>query len=194
MTHIVTAALALALVMPVACRQQASVVPTPAMAPSARFVATSPNNSTTPSRDRCWLAGRFDGAAVVRDGELEVMISRAWIAVTRDNDKKWDDLHLIVQVSGHPLGPQRYIEITRSLPIVLRPTVDSAGPQLSTWQSAETLHLLVPWQPAVAPRWLVFDLNYQTVSYEGKMSSCAGTLGTDTLRFSRSDGGRMPND
>lgn len=178
----------LAVALTVACGRQASVAPRPAIAPRARFVATSPNNSTTtPPRNQCWLAGRLDGTAVERDRELEVIISPAWIAVTRDNDKKWDILEVIAKVSGHPLGPQRYIELSRSAPLILRPTVDSAGPELTTWQSGDTLHLIVPWEAAVAPRWLLFDLDYRTVSYEGKMSTCTGALGSDTLRFNSPD-------
>lgn len=195
MTDTRRASVAVALITAVACGRQASVVPRPAISPTAPFVATSPNNSaTTPPRNQCWLAGRFDGIAVARDRELEVMISPAWIAVTRDNNKTWDLLHVVAKVSGHPLGPQRYGELARSAPVILRPTVDSAGPQLTTWQSADTLHLIVPWEPAVAPRWLLFDLDYRTVSFEGKMSTCTGVLGSDTLRFGRLDGERSPDD
>jgi hypothetical protein len=186
MTNIVVARfVAILAIIEVACSQHPSVAPTPASTSIANFVATSPNNSTTPPRDQCWLAGVFDGAALVRGRELEVVIPRAWVAITRDNDKQWDDLHLVIEVSGHPLGDQRWVPVARSLPIVLAPTVDSAGPQLTTWQSSDTLRLLVPWNAAFAPRWLLFDLDYHTVSHKGRTSNCAGTLGTDTLRFRR---------
>jgi hypothetical protein len=72
----------------------------------------------------------------------------------------------------------------RSVPIVLLPTVDSAGPQLTTWELHDTLRLFVPWKQSVEPRWLIFALSYQTLSYNGGQSRCSGRLGTDALRFS----------
>ena len=134
------------------------------------------------------MSGRFEGIALLREGELELVIPRAWIAVTRDNDKQSDDLHLMVEVSGHPPTGPGYPPLTASTPIVLRPTVDSAGPQLTTWQSADTLRMLVPFQQSLGPRWLSFRLGYMTLSHAGKRAECDGTLGTDTLRF----GGQGP--
>lgn len=161
--------------------------PAPAQA-AAPFVAASPNNGQTPPRNECWLAGRFEGVAHLRDGELELVMPRGWIAVTRDNDKQWDDLHLVVEVNAHAPSDARWPPITTSIPMVLRPTVDSAGPQLTTWQSADTLRLLVPYKQALGPRWLLFYLDYRTLSHAGASAECAGRLITDTLRF----GGRGP--
>jgi hypothetical protein len=130
------------------------------------------------------MAGRFAGTAYLRGDELELDISHAWVAVTRDNDKQWDDLHLAIEVSAHPLGDARYPPSTKSIPVVLRPTVDSAGPQLTTWETADTLRLIVPWQQSLGPRWLIFLLDYATLSHAGARAECGGRLGTDTLRFS----------
>jgi hypothetical protein len=129
------------------------------------------------------MAGRFDGLAMLRGEELELVFPRAWVAVTRDNDKQWDDMHLVVEVSAHPLGPAQWPPLTSSTPIVLRPTVDSAGPQLTTWQSSDTVRMLVPYTQALGPRWLIFRLSYRTLSHHGVPAECNGVLGTDTLRF-----------
>jgi hypothetical protein len=152
---------------------------------AAHFIARSPHNSEAPPRNTCWMAGEFEGDAVLRDGELSLVIPRAWIAVTRDNDKQWDDLHLVVEVSAHPFSGPAFAPRGTSIPLVLRPTVDSAGPQLTTWQLHDTLRLYLPWEQSVERRWLVFALSYQTLSYKGERASCGGRLGTDTLRFSR---------
>ena len=130
------------------------------------------------------MAGELGGDALLRNGELSLTLARGWLAVTRDNDKQWDDLHLVVEVTRHPLSDTAWVPLGQSVPIVLRPTVDSAGPQLTTWQLHDTLRLFVPWKQAIEPRWLLFSVNYQTLSYHGAPSRCAGRLGTDTLRFS----------
>jgi hypothetical protein len=159
--------------------------PAPLASPetSARFVALAPNEHEPPPRDRCWMSGRFEGMALLRERELEVVITRGGIATTRDNDKQWDDLHLTIEVSRHPFGPREWAPASTSATIVLRPTVDSAGPQLTTWQSEDTLRLVIPWTPSLEPRWLLFHLDYRSLSHSGRVSICGGTLGTDTLRF-----------
>ena len=157
--------------------------PTPANLAVAQFTALSPNHGQTPPRKECWMDGRFDGVAIARDDGLELSMPSAWIAVTRDNDKQWDDLHLVVEVSRHPLGPAAYAPATESLPFVLRPTVDSAGPQLTTWQSSDTLRLLIPWKRELGPRWLIFRVQYETLSHSGVRAGCSGQMATDTLRF-----------
>lgn len=129
------------------------------------------------------MSGRFEGTAYLRGNELEVEIPHAWIAVTRDNDKEWDDLHLAVEISRHPLSDTAWFSL-KSIPVVLRPTVDSAGPQLTTWETQDTLRLIVPWQQWLGPRWLIFVLDYRTLSHAGARGACSGRLGTDTLRFS----------
>lgn len=161
-------------------------VTAPAPAAIAPFVATSANNGTTPPRNECWMAGRFDGLAILRGQEIELLFPAAWVAVTRDNDKQSDDLHLVVEVSRHPLGPAQWPPVTSSIPIVLQPTVDSAGPQLTTWQASDTLRMLVPYSQGLGPRWLIFRLRYRTLSHRGVPAECDGALGTDTLRFGRS--------
>ena len=168
----------------VACAQRPSLAANPRAVMIAPFVARSPRNGETPPRNTCWVSGEFAGDAVLRDGELSLVIPSAWIAVTRDNDKQWDDLHLAVEVSAHPFTGPAYAPVGASVPLVLRPTVDSAGPQLTTWQLHDTLRLFVPWKQSLDPRWLIFAVNYQTLSYKGERASCGGRLGTDTLRFS----------
>ncbi|HEY7232638.1 MAG TPA: hypothetical protein VH539_00750 [Gemmatimonadaceae bacterium] len=174
----------LALSLLAACAPRHGLVTTPTMA-AASFVATSPNEVTTPPRNECWLAGRFHGTALLREREheLELVMPAGWVAVTRDNDKQWDELRLVVQVHRHPISNVNWPELTTGLPVILAPTVDSAGPQLTTWQAQDTLRLLVPWKPSLEPRWLVFRLSYRTLSHDGKPDECHGTLGTDTLRF-----------
>jgi hypothetical protein len=162
-----------------------SVPTVPAPVLPVRFAATSPNNANrmTPPRDLCWVAGDFTGTALLRGDELELVVPRAWIAVTRDNDKQWDDLHLVIEVSAHAPGPAHWGPVTRSLPVALAPTVDSAFAQLTTWEAADTLRLLVPWHDAAAPRWLFFKIQYMTLTHGGRHSECGGELVTDTLRF-----------
>ena len=155
--------------------------PTPVA--GAPFVAVSANSGVVPPRNECWMTGRFEGAAFLRDDGLELVIARGSIAVTRNNDKEWDDLHLAVEVSAHPFSDPRFPPLLATIPIVLRPTVDSAGPQLTTWQSDDTLRLYVPWQHALGPRWLVFTASYRTLSHNGDRGECSGRMGTDTLRF-----------
>ena len=68
-------------------------------------------------------------------------------------------------------------------PLILQPTVDSAGPQLTTWEPQDTLRVFVPWKQGLGPRWLLFRLNYSTLSHHGKRAECDGSVGSDTLRF-----------
>jgi hypothetical protein len=172
-----------ALLLAVAACSRPSTSPLPVTL--TEFAATSPNNAQrmTPPRDVCWVAGDFTGTAILRPDELELVVPRAWIAVTRDNDKQWDDLHLVVEVSAHAPGPAHWGPKTRSLPIALAPTVDSAFAQLTTWQSADTLRFLVPFTRALGPRWLLFTIDYKTLSHGGRQAGCSGELATDTLRF-----------
>ena len=165
----------------VACSPRSRLAPAPATL--APFVALSPNNSQTPPRNECWMAGRFEGTAYLHDDQLHLVIPRGWIAVTRDNDKQWDELRLVVQLGAHPLSDVNWAPWSSSVPIILLPTVDSAGPQLTTWQSQDTLRLYVPWKQSLGARWLLFRLNYSTLSHRGQRAECSGSLGSDTLRF-----------
>jgi len=159
------------------------VAPTPATVIAARFSAVSANHGETPPRNQCWMDGRFDGVATIRDDALELSMPSGWISVTRDNDKQWDDLHLVIEVSRHPLGSAAYAPVNATVPVVLRPTVDSAGPQLTTWQSNDTLRLVLPWKHQLGSRWLIFRVDYQTLSHAGGRAQCSGRMGTDTLHF-----------
>lgn len=163
--------------------QRAAIIPAPVVIMVAPFTARSRHNGETPPRGACWVAGELAGNALLRDGELSLSISRGWLAITRNNDKQWDDLHLVVEVTRHPPSDTSWVPLGESIPVVLRPTVDSAGPQLTTWQLHDTLRIFVPWKQAIEPRWLLFSVGYQTLSYKGERASCGGQLGTDTLRF-----------
>jgi len=165
----------------VGCRLRPAVAPT--LASVASFVAESPNNATEPPRDQCWLAGRLEGVAIVRGHELELAIPHGWVAVTRDNNKRWDDLHLVPEISAHPLSSTHWPPVAKGRAVVLEPTVDSAGPQLTTWETQDTLRLVLPWTPGLAPRWLFLRFDYKTLSYAGRQATCDGLLSTDTLRF-----------
>jgi hypothetical protein len=160
-----------------------AIAPVPHAPVAAPFIVSSPNNGQTPPRNECWMSGRFEGTGYLRDNQLELAIARGWIATTRDNDKELDDLHLVVDVQAHPLSKVHWAGLGRSVPVVLTPTVDSAGPQLTTWQSDDTLRLFVPWKQQLGPRWLVFHVDYTTVSHAGRRAECSGSMGSDTIRF-----------
>jgi hypothetical protein len=158
------------------------------MAPlSARFVAAGPppvphqerGTSTPAEPGQCAVTGRFEGNAYVRgDGQLEVAIERAWAVITRNNDKEWDDLHVRLEATGQLAG--------RSAAVVLGPTVDSAGPSVTTWQSGEPFRVLVPWGRGLTSRRLMFWLRYAAVGFDGKLTRCETMMRSDTLRFAGS--------
>lgn len=152
--------------------------------PVTRFVADGP--PPVPHVERplgaprepasCSVTGHFEGAATARgDDQLEVMIERGWAIITRNNDKRWDDLHLGLQATA-PFGSE-------SATLVLAPTVDSAGPSVTTWQSNESFRVLVPWARGLTARRLVFSLSYHTVGFDGKVTRCDIMIRSDTLRF-----------
>ena len=142
-----------------------------------------PALGTRPERDGCSVTGRFEGAAHPRgDERLEVAIERGWAIVTRNNDKQWDDLHLRLEATGQ-LGGE-------SATIVLGPTVDSAGPSLTSWQSQGPLRLLIPWYRALTTRRLMFWLSYSAIGFDGAVTRCQIMMRSDTLRFLRVEGTR----
>lgn len=109
-------------------------------------------------------------------------MSPAFVNVDRHNDKQYDALNLRVEVAEprHSLGAGSTVEYR------LAPTVDSAGPQVTTWQPTDTVRLLVPWHPGLGARWLMFFLSYRAIAHDGTMSECSAILRTDTLRFGNS--------
>jgi len=127
----------------------------------------------------CVKAAHFDGVATLGDGELLVQLYHPSIGVERHNDKKFDLLTLNVRVAEgrHALGYDSNLEYR------LSPTVDSAGPQITTWQGGDTLRMLLPWPRGIAARWLLFTFMYQATTYDGQRSDCAAIIRSDTLRF-----------
>lgn len=171
----------------------AGCAPHPAMAPGpvpeVRFVAASgsadqaarpPGATTVADSTRCRLAVHFDGVARAGARQLDLALAHAWVAVTRDNDKRWDDLHLRVEARG----------VDASRTIVLTPTVDSAGPQLTTWQADDTTRLLLPLSPGERPRQLFFFVSYHTLGYGGRFAGCDGMASSGPLEFGAPVGDR----
>lgn len=169
------------ILLPACTPHPGSGAPSPVLAES-RFVAASapvvPRDPASPgaARDttRCSLASHFDGVARARERDLELVLSHAWVAITRVNDKRWDDLHVAIEASGQPETPAGTIAL---------PTVDSAGPQLTTWQASDTLRLHLPLTPGARPRRLFFRVSYHTVGYGGRFSGCEGMTSSGALQF-----------
>ena len=173
------------LAIPLACGTRQHVETAASPTPLARFVVEGPppvphverGSSARSDPGSCTVTGRFEGAAHARgDGQqLEVAIERGWAIITRNNDKQWDDLHLRLQASA-PIG-------SGSATLVLGPTVDSAGPSVTTWQSSEPFRVLVPWARGLTTRRLMFWLSYRAVGFDGRVTRCEMMMRSDTLRF-----------
>ena len=181
-----------ALAAAIACRSyRAAGTAMSATALSARFVAAGPppvahqdrDAGTRSEPDRCVVTGRFEGSAYPRgDGQLEVAIESGWAIITRNNDKQWDDLHVRLEATGQLGGG--------STALVLGPTVDSAGPSVTTWQSRHPIRVLVSWSRALTTRRLMFWLSYSAVGFDGKLTRCDIMMRSDTLRFAGSSTSR----
>jgi hypothetical protein len=104
---------------------------------------------------------------------------------TRNNDKMWDDLHLRIMISGGPArrGNQRPSLLGRPITLSVSPTVDTAGPSLTSWHSRDTIRVLLPWDQSLSPKWLFFTLQYSSIGPTGKRATCSTSLSSDTLRF-----------
>jgi hypothetical protein len=170
----------------------AAGTPAPATTLAAAFVAAGGPAELNPVRvvatssdpTRCLLAGRFEGIAYPRDSQLEVVVPRGWVAVTRNNDKRWDYLHLTIELGGpRPIAGQLPTSISRSVKIVLEPTVDTAAASVTTWQASDTLYLFLPWARTPAPRRLLFWVRYHAIGFSGNSSVCDVMMTSDTLRF-----------
>ncbi|MDB4907739.1 MAG: hypothetical protein JWO05_2523 [Gemmatimonadetes bacterium] len=136
--------------------------------------------SMQPDSSRCALMAQFTGEARPRDGMLEVLLTSGSVAITRSNDKRWDDLHLRVLLSSRSSTLGAVGDGTR---VVLTPTVDSAGPSVTTWQSSDTIRLLFPWQRTLAQRWLVFSVGYHSITHDGRFTECETQAGNARLSF-----------
>ena len=152
--------------------------------PVARFVVEGPppvpheerGATTRADPGQCAVTGRFAGTASARtDNQLEVSFENGWAVITRNNDKQWDDLHLRLEASA-PIG-------AGSVTVVLRPTVDSAGPSVTTWQSDSGFRVLIPWPRGLTTRRLMLWLSYAGVGFDGRITRCERMMRSDTLRF-----------
>ena len=162
-------------------------VPSTVAVPAARatFVVDVPESEDSSGRvagirhPACLHATRFEGVVIPGSNDARVLISPAYVNVERHNDKYRDMLIMRVEVAEprHALGTGSILEYR------LGPTVDTAGPSLTTWQARDTLRLVVPWAPRIGARWLMFYVRYLATSYDGKASECSAILRSDTLRF-----------
>lgn len=164
----------------------------PAPLPTARFVvvgeqgAVVARGSAAPPANvsRCALSARFEGMVLQRPGVLEVTMPVAWIAVTRNNDKQWDDFHLRVDAGGSPAGPGRMPRSrSRSETLALTGTVDTATALLTTWQDRDTLRVSLPWTDSLGPRRLFMFVAYHAFGETGARSACDAIFGSDTLVY-----------
>ena len=163
------------------CVQHPSTSPGP---PASRERASFSVAETTGSGTDCEFTLHLDGTAYPRSDGLELEIPHASIATTRVNNKRLDILSMQIGAGGRPAPAGRMVVMRGQTPrVVLTPTVDSAGPQLTTWQLSDTLRLLMSWRRPAAPQWLYFTMGYTTVSYAGDVKSCGGFLHSDSLRF-----------
>ncbi len=120
----------------------------------------------------CVVMARFEGVARPRNDQLEVVISKGWVALTRNNNKRMDDLHLGVGTSW---------SANDASTMVLTPTVDTAGPSITTWESQGPLLVTLP-RPADNNERLHFFVAYHALGYDGRYVHCENVLTTDTLR------------
>ena len=148
--------------------------------------AVVPRAMSAPQKNvsRCTLAARFEGRMQQRPGRLEVAMPVAWIAVTRNNDKQWDDFHLRVEAGGSParrgLMPT---STSRSETVALRGTVDTAAALLTTWQAQDTLRVSLPWADTLSPRRLHMFVEYHAFGETGARSACDAIFSSDTLVY-----------
>jgi hypothetical protein len=108
----------------------------------------------------------------------------AWLAVTRNNDKQWDDFHLRVEAGGSPAG-RALMPLSRghSGTLALSGTVDTAAAPLTTWQAQDTLRVSMPWTDTLGPRRLYMFVAYHAVGETGARSACDAIFSSDTLSY-----------
>jgi hypothetical protein len=138
-----------------------------------------PSPLGTSIRPPCLYSARFSGVVLPGQGDARILLSRAFVNVERHNDKEHDALTLRLEVAepAHRLGAGNPVQYH------LTPTVDSAGPSITTWQPQDTIRLLVPWTGEQGGRSLLLFLSYSTIAHDGKMGGCAAILKSDVLRF-----------
>jgi len=171
------------------CRSSQSTVPAPSPIPmSASFDVSIPEPGrsssvasplgTTP-RPACLYSVGISGTVFPGESDARVLLSRAFVNVERHNDKQFDELILRLE----PASPARRLGEGSTVEYRLAPTVDSAGPSITTWQPQDTIRLLLPWKRTAGDRWLLFYLTYRAVDHAGTASSCSFALRTDVLHF-----------
>ena len=133
---------------------------------------------------RCILAARFEGKVLRSQGQLDVAMPVTWIAVTRNNDKQWDDFHLRVEAGGSPASRGLMpISTSRSETLALSGTVDTAAALLTTWHGHDTLRVSLPWTDTLSPRRLHMFVEYHAFGETGARSACDAIFSSDTLVF-----------
>ena len=175
------------------CRGHPTVhVMEPAPLRTARFVVAGDERAVAPGRtsaprgnvSHCTLAVRFEGEVVQGQGRLELTMPVAWLAVTRNNDKQWDDFHLRVEAGGSPAGRGLMpVSRSRSETLALSGTVDTAAAPLTTWQARDTLRVSMPWADTLGPRRLHMFVAYHAVGETGARSACDAIFSSDTLSY-----------
>lgn len=149
-----------------------------------RAVAPRATSALPRNVSRCTLAARFEGEVRQRQGQLEVAMPVAWIAVTRNNDKQWDDFHLRVEAGASAARRgQMPTSTSRSETVALRGTVDTAAALLTTWQSQDTLRVSLPWADTLSPRRLHLFVEYHAFGETGARSACDAIFSSDTLVY-----------
>jgi hypothetical protein len=184
---------ALGMIVLASCRAHPNVAVTDAMPMrTARFVVAGDQRAVTPlgasaprnNVARCTLAARFEGQVLQREGRLELAMPVAWVAVTRNNDKQWDDFHLRVEAGGLPAGRGLMpTSSSRSETLALSGTVDTAVALLTTWQNQDTLRVSLPWTETGSPRRLHMFVDYHAVGETGARSACDAIFSSDTLVY-----------
>lgn len=159
---------------------------------TARFVVAGDQRAAVPGGisaprgplSRCALAARFEGKVVQASARLELAMPVAWLAVTRNNNKQWDDFHLRVEAGGSParrgLMPT---SLSRSETLALAGTVDTAVALLTTWQEQDTLRVSLPWTDTLSPRRLHMFVEYHAFGETGERSACDAIFSSDTLVY-----------
>ena len=158
----------------------------PAVARASFAIDVPEPGSGQPSAARthvppCLHATRFAGVVYPGTGEARVLLSPAYVNVERHNDKRRDQLIARVEVAEG----KRFLGLGSNVEYRLGPTVDTAGPSLTTWQASDTVRLLLPWPSDTNPKWLLFFISYNTITHDGVESECSVILRSDTLRAGR---------
>lgn len=113
----------------------------------SRRVAATPEGVA-----RCMLTAKCEVNVLQREEHLEVVVPVAWIAVTRNTNKQWDDFHLHVEAGGVPVSRGLMpTTISGSATFALSGTVDTTAAPLTTWQRQDTLRMSLPWPDTIGP-------------------------------------------